>query len=183
MGRHRQGNSTHYFVNRCWVGFASAVGAAGEIANVSQVFQPDGRLAASNSPYPLKPRKPCMPPTGENISDLRPDAENARPETAQSRRLTKIVGDLLIGVSDHACEKLLGEEVRRGPVEMEIDTALVLRVLVLEIVGEAGNAREFVAARRIKVGVAAADVDRPVTLVVRNSVAFLAASLTETSRS
>ena len=47
--RPRRGHDI-YFVKRCWVGFASAVGAAGEIANVSQVFQPAGRLAASNSP-------------------------------------------------------------------------------------------------------------------------------------
>jgi hypothetical protein len=38
-----------YFVTRCRLG-ATAVGAVGEIENVSQVFQPDGRLAASNSP-------------------------------------------------------------------------------------------------------------------------------------
>jgi hypothetical protein len=38
-----------YLVIRCWVGFAS-VGAACETENVSQVFQPDGRLDASNLP-------------------------------------------------------------------------------------------------------------------------------------
>ena len=39
-----------YFVRNCLVGRATAVGAAGEMANVSQVFQPCARLAASNSP-------------------------------------------------------------------------------------------------------------------------------------
>src|SRR5216684_3728469 len=38
-----------YFVTRCFVG-VTVFGAASEIANVNQVFQPDGRLAASNSP-------------------------------------------------------------------------------------------------------------------------------------
>jgi hypothetical protein len=38
-----------YFVTMCRVG-VTAAGAAGEIENVSHVFQPDGRLAASNSP-------------------------------------------------------------------------------------------------------------------------------------
>src|SRR5882757_1396094 len=53
-----------YFVNRCLTGFA-AVGSAGEIANVSQVLQPGARLTASKSPYPLRPRKPCMSPKGK----------------------------------------------------------------------------------------------------------------------
>jgi hypothetical protein len=38
-----------YLVIRCLVG-VTAEGAASEIENVSQVFQPDGRFAASNSP-------------------------------------------------------------------------------------------------------------------------------------
>jgi len=38
-----------YFVITCLVGVA-VFGAASEIENVNQVFQPDGRLAASNSP-------------------------------------------------------------------------------------------------------------------------------------
>jgi len=37
-----------YFV-MCLVG-VTVFGAASEIANVNQVFQPEGRLAASNSP-------------------------------------------------------------------------------------------------------------------------------------
>jgi len=33
----------------CFAGGGAAAGAAGEIANVSQVFQPSARFAASNS--------------------------------------------------------------------------------------------------------------------------------------
>ena len=51
--RPMQAGTPCHFVTRCRVGVAS-VGAAGEIENVSHVFQPDGRLAASNSPYALK---------------------------------------------------------------------------------------------------------------------------------
>lgn len=36
------------------VGATVVTGAIGEIEKVSQVFQPDGRLAASNSPYPFR---------------------------------------------------------------------------------------------------------------------------------
>jgi hypothetical protein len=39
-----------YLVTIRRVGVTVLVGAIGEIENVSQVFHPDGRLAASNSP-------------------------------------------------------------------------------------------------------------------------------------
>ena len=39
-----------YVVTIWRVGVTVLVGAIGEIENVSQVFHPDGRLAASNSP-------------------------------------------------------------------------------------------------------------------------------------
>jgi hypothetical protein len=39
-----------YLVTIRRVGVTVLVGAIGEIENVSQVFQPDGRFAASNSP-------------------------------------------------------------------------------------------------------------------------------------
>jgi len=39
-----------YFVTKCLVGAIVLSGAAGEIENVNQAFQPDGRFAASNSP-------------------------------------------------------------------------------------------------------------------------------------
>src|SRR5690348_16962707 len=60
---------------------------------------------------------------GEIVSNLRTNAENARPEAAQNRVLTGVVGDLLIGISGDADEKLLGEEMRGAPVEVKIDTA------------------------------------------------------------
>lgn len=47
---------TDYFVIRCFVGVTVEVGAAFEIWNVSQTFQPSGRFSAANSLYPLKLR-------------------------------------------------------------------------------------------------------------------------------
>ena len=104
-----------------------------------------------------------MSPTGNRKPDLRPDAEHARTESAELGMLTKVVGDLLISISDEADENLLGEELRHPPIDMEVDPVLVLRVAVLEIVGEAGDGGEFVPGRRVEVGVAAAGVDRGVT--------------------
>ena len=46
---------------------------------------------------------------------------------------------------------------------MEVDTALVLRIRILEIVGEAGGGRKFVSARWIEIGIGAAGIDRAVT--------------------
>lgn len=46
----RERHMVHYLVAIRRVGATVLVGAIGEIENVSQVFQPDGRLAASNSP-------------------------------------------------------------------------------------------------------------------------------------
>lgn len=42
--------AAHYFVIKCLVGATVLSGGASEIANVNHVFQPEGRLAASNSP-------------------------------------------------------------------------------------------------------------------------------------
>jgi hypothetical protein len=99
----------------------------------------------------------------ENISDLRTDAEHAGLHSAQDRELTEIVGDLLIRIADQADEDLLREKLRGAPVEVEINSVLILRILVLEIVRESGNAGKFVPRRRIEIGVTAAAVDSSVT--------------------
>ena len=72
----------------------------------------------------------------EAVSDLRTDTENARPEATEDRVLAGIVGDLLVGVSGNADEKLLGEKVRCAPVEVEINAAPVLRVGIFQIIGK-----------------------------------------------
>ncbi len=43
-----------YFVTIRRVGVTVLVGAIGEIEKVNQVFHPDGRFSAANSPYALK---------------------------------------------------------------------------------------------------------------------------------
>src|SRR6478609_6575304 len=100
---------------------------------------------------------------GEDISDLRTDPENTRPEPAKDRVLTGVIGDLLIGISGNADENPLRDEVRGAPVEVEIDAVAVLRIGIFEIVGKAGRDRELVSGRRIEKGVGAAGVDRAVT--------------------
>ena len=49
------------------LGVTVLVGAIGDIENVTQVFHPEGRFSAANSPYPFRLRYPCMSPTGKRI--------------------------------------------------------------------------------------------------------------------
>ena len=58
---------------------------------------------------------------------------------------SEVVGHLLQIVADDAELKLVVEEVRSAPVDMEIHPVQVLGVRVLEIVGQAGDPREFIA--------------------------------------
>src|SRR5579862_5861102 len=99
----------------------------------------------------------------EEISDLRADTDDSRPETAQDRTLAKIVGDLLIEIANQANEDLFREKLRRAPVEMEINAVLILSSLVLQIVGEAANSGEFMACGGIEIGVSAAGIDGAVS--------------------
>lgn len=69
---------------------------------------------------------------------------------------------MLVGISDNAEEKLLGEVVRCAPVEVEIDAAPVQGIRIPEIVGKAGDARDFVSCRRVEIGIGASNVDRGV---------------------
>src|SRR3954466_5047338 len=95
----------------------------------------------------------------KNISDLRAKTEHARPEGAKNRVLAGVVSDLLIGVAYEPNKQLLRHKVRHAPVEMEIDAALIVGIRIYKVVGEAANAGEFIAGRRIKVGVTAAGID------------------------
>ncbi|MGY3118133.1 hypothetical protein ACVWXQ_002070 [Bradyrhizobium sp. S3.14.4] len=60
---------------------------------------------------------------------------------------------------------------------MHVDAILILRCSVLEIVGEAEHAGEFVAGLRIEIGVAAADVDRGVSdAYIRQAIGLVSAN-------
>src|SRR5215207_8909490 len=80
----------------------------------------------------------------KKIAELGPNAEDTRPESAEERGCSKIVRDLLIGISDRTDEKLFGQKVRSAPVERKVNAALILRGRVLEIVGEAADSRKRV---------------------------------------
>ena len=98
----------------------------------------------------------------ENIAELRANAENARPEASKDRMSTFVIGDLLIGISDKTNKGLL-ERNFDAPQSKWRSTPLNLRIRVLEIIGDAGDGREFMSRQRIEIGVAAAAIDGPVT--------------------
>jgi hypothetical protein len=72
-------------------------------------------------------------PDRKNVADLRADPEHARFEVAERRARAAVAGELLIGVADQADVKLLGQELRRPPVEMPVDTVLVVQVGVSKL--------------------------------------------------
>ena len=88
------------------------------------------------------------------------DAENTRAEAAENGRLAKLVGDLLIGVADEPDKNLLGEKLRRAPVQMPIDAALVIRGRVRKVIGQSRDDRKLVSGCRIEVGVSTTGIDR-----------------------
>ena len=92
----------------------------------------------------------------KQVPDLRTNAGDTRLEVSQNRQLTAVRCDLLIGMAHKADEQLLRQELRSRTIEMEVDTASVLRIGILEIVSEAANRRKFVAGLRVEVGVVSA---------------------------
>jgi hypothetical protein len=70
----------------------------------------------------------------------------ASPETAQRGAGAGIIGDLLEEVADYADLDGLGQKLRRGPVEVEVDAVLVLKVRVRQAVGQARDDRELLPA-------------------------------------
>ena len=51
-----------------------------------------------------------------------------------------VAADLFIDIADDANLNLLGQELRRAPIEVHVDAVLILRRLIGEIVGEAEHA-------------------------------------------
>src|SRR6187402_1549651 len=98
-------------------------------------------------------------PNREEISELWTNSEDPGSKTTEDGILTEVVRDLLIGVSHEADENLFRKKLGDAPVEMEIDAVLILRVLVLEVVGNASDRGKFLTGRRIEKGVSAAAID------------------------
>src|SRR5262249_32901013 len=97
---------------------------------------------------------------GNNESELRTHADHLRLEAADAIAGAAVATQLSVDIADETDLKLLGQELRRAPIEMHVDAVLLLGRLIAEIVGEAEHAGGFVPGVRIEIGVAAAGVDR-----------------------
>jgi hypothetical protein len=78
-------------------------------------------------------------PERKYITDLRTDADDTRHERADVVATATIPGELVVHVSHRADQQLLGEELRRAPVQMGIDAILIVGIRIDEVVGEAGD--------------------------------------------
>ena len=100
----------------------------------------------------------------ENVADLRANTDDPRFKRAQ-HRVTSVVGsDLLVDIADRADQKLLGEKLRSAPIKMPVDTVLITRAWVEEIIGQSGHYGEFVSGLRVEVGVARTAISGAVAL-------------------
>jgi hypothetical protein len=96
--------------------------------------------------------------------------ENARVADAQYLRLKAahpvagpaVASDFFVDITNNAHLYLLGQELRRAPIQVQVDAILILRRLIYEIVGKAHNRREFVPGLRIEIRIAPAGINCPV---------------------
>jgi hypothetical protein len=91
-----------------------------------------------------------------------PHSNHAGFEAADMIARPAVTTDFIIDVTDEADLKLLGQELRRAPIEMHVDAVLILGRLIGRIVGEAEHAGEFVAGLLIEIRVAEPGIDRAV---------------------
>src|SRR5262249_59277135 len=98
----------------------------------------------------------------EDVADLRPAPDDARLEAANPVARAAVAAELLVDISDGTDLPLLGQELRRPPIEVHVDAILIVGMVIQKVVGEAERAREFIAGLRVEVGVGAADIDRVV---------------------
>src|SRR5882724_6896380 len=110
-------------------------------------------------------------------ADLWTDANHLGLEAADTVAWTAVAAELLVDIAYETNHDLLRQELRCTPVEVHIDAALILRISILEIVGESEHAGEFVAGLRIEIGVAAAGVDRAVSdAYIRQAIGLVSAN-------
>jgi hypothetical protein len=95
--------------------------------------------------------------------ELWPHAEYSRPETTNGITRSAVAPDLLINISDNPGRNRLGQLMRDRPIQVEIDTALVVCRWVRKIVSEAGDRGKFIAELSVEVGVPTSEIDSTVS--------------------
>src|SRR6516164_1898625 len=99
--------------------------------------------------------------------DLRSDAGNARPESAEHGTRAAIAYHLIVDIADGADVQFLGEIGRNRTIQMCVDAAAVLRVWIDEVVGESDNRGPFKSNLLVQISVAETEVVfRPYNAVI-----------------
>ena len=98
----------------------------------------------------------------DDVAELRSDAYDPRLEAADAIAAAAVAPDLIINVANHPYLELLRQKLRRAPVEVHINAALILSRWIDEVVGKSEHSRNLVPSLRIKVVVATAYIDRAV---------------------
>src|SRR5215470_18800375 len=62
----------------------------------------------------------------KKVSDLRTDADDARLEGTNLVARTAVTRNLIVNIADQSYEHLLGQELRRAPVEVKVDAVLII---------------------------------------------------------
>src|SRR5262245_13065264 len=137
------------------------------------------RLGRGGSKLNREPRVPAMRPVlgvefpialdvdvglqrtqWDNVAKLRSDADDPRLKTSDPIACAAVTTDFIINVANQSNLKLLGQKLRRTPIEVHVDAALILGRGIDEIVSESEHSRNLVPSLRIEVGVTATGVDR-----------------------
>jgi hypothetical protein len=74
-------------------------------------------------------------PDREDESELRANAENLGLKATQPIAGAAVASDLFIGIPYQPHLKLFGQELRRAPIEVQVDAVLILGRRVEQIVG------------------------------------------------
>ena len=98
----------------------------------------------------------------KKVSDLRTDANDARLEGTNLVARTAVTRNLIVDVADQSYQHLLGQELRRAPVEVKVDAVLIIGARVHKIVSEPRDSGEFVPRRQVQVSIADAAISRAV---------------------
>src|SRR5260221_1476464 len=99
-------------------------------------------------------------PKREQKSDLRTNTGHTTFEIAELCAGAAIPGELLKEISGNADLDILAHELRCGQVDMQVDSVLVLQVVVDEVVRQASDDRKFMSGFGIEIGVPGTPVDR-----------------------
>lgn len=85
-----------------------------------------GPVLSGKLPVPFQAEETLHASNGKNVSDLRSDAGNTGFKTTDTISGTTVTANLVVDIADSSDENLLGQELRRSPIHMKVDTVLVI---------------------------------------------------------